>query len=191
MNIKSELNKPIKWFGSVTVGMLIYAILMGSIISLLIVATSAATVIKILFLLITGVIAVIAAYDGNETDEVKAKKAKRYGLVIFMSLFVIEIGLFMNSGYKETIPIKAIVTDAVREINVKTDANNTVISSEKQQYKVVTYYNLNDNTTMGYRNVEQGEGAKMEFLTNVTAKEIYIEYIPFIKYSEEFKYIRK
>ena len=31
----------------------------------------------------------------------------------------------------------------------------------------------------------------LDFVTSITGKEIYIDYIPFLKFSEEYRYIRE
>jgi len=187
MNIKSEIDKPIIFFKSITLGMVLMSILLATILSLLIIVVGEGVWFKLLFLLIAGLIGSLNAFDNSkvyDTVDEKNKAAKRNGLIILMTLLFIEIPLFINSSATRTIPLAVVVSDNETS---KTDDDGKV---HVTKYKKVDIINLENNDRVGYRKFSKNEEHKIKYWKNITGKQYYISYMPFFIYDEKFKYIR-
>ena len=190
MNIKSELiNKQLKWFPNITSGMILISVLMSIILALIIVSLGCASAFKILFIVIGSIIVLIHSYDGtNNSPDVSAKKG---GIIIIMTILICELCLSIYARKHEIIPVKAIIVDKVRTINIKQDDKGDVFESKTEPYKEIVYYDLNRNDIIHRTILDTNMINDLDFITSITGKEIYIDYIPFLKFSEEYRYIRE
>ena len=193
MNIKSELiNKQLKWFPNITSGMILISTLMSIILALLIVSFCIATAFKILFIVIGSIIVLIHAYDTtNKSSESPDVLAKKGGIMIIMTILICELSLSIYARKHEIIPVKAIIVDKVRTINIKQDDKGDVFESKTEPYKEIVYYDLNRNDIIHRAILDTNMINDLDFITSITGKEIYIDYIPFLKFSEEYRYIRE
>ena len=193
MNIKSELiNKQLKWFPNITSGMILISTLMSIILALLIVSFCIATAFKILFIVIGSIIVLIHAYDTtNKSSESPDVLAKKGGIMIIMTILICELSLSIYARKHEIIPVKAIIVDKVRTINIKQDDKGDVFESKTESYKEIVYYDLNKNDIIYRTILDTNMINDLDFVTSITGKEIYIDYIPFLKFSEEYRYIRE
>lgn len=191
MNIKSELiNKQLKWFPNITSGMILISVLMSIILALIIVSLGCASAFKILFIVIGSIIVLIHRSDiiTNNSSDVSAKKG---GIIIIMTILICELSLSIYARKHEIIPVKAIIVDKVRTINIKQDDNDDVFESKTEPYKEIVYYDLNRNDIIHRTILDTSMINDLDFITSITGKEIYIDYIPFLKFSEEYRYIRE
>lgn len=198
MNIKSELTKQLKWFPNITSGMILISALMSSVLALFIVSFGIASAFKILFIvigsiivliLIRSIIVLIHSYDGtNDSPDVLAKKG---GIIIIMTILICELSLSIYARKHEIIPVKAIIVDKVRTINIKQDDKSDAFESKTESYKEIVYYDLNKNEIIYRAILDTNMINDLDFITSITGKEIYIDYIPFLKFSEEYRYIRE
>lgn len=199
MNIKSELiNKQLKWFPNITSGMILISVLMSIILALFIVSFGIASAFKILFIVIGSIIVLILigsiivlfhSYDDtNNSSDVSAKKG---GIIIIMTILICELSLSIYAHKHEIIPVKAIIVDKVRTINIKQDDKGDVFESKTEPYKEIVYYDLNRNDIIHRTILDTNMINDLDFVTSITGKEIYIDYIPFLKFSEEYRYIRE
>ena len=190
MNIKSELiNKQLKWFPNITSGMILISVLMSIILALIIVSLGCASAFKILFILIGSIIVLIHSYDiTNKSPDVLAKKG---GIMIIMTILICELSLSIYARKHEIIPVKAIIVDKVRTINIKQDDKSDAFESKTESYKEIVYYDLNRNDIIHRAILDTNMINDLDFITSITGKEIYIDYIPFLKFSEEYRYIRE
>lgn len=193
MNIKSELiNKQLKWFPNITSGMILISALMSIILALLIVSFCIATAFKILFIVIGSIIVLIHAYDTtNKSSESPDVLAKKGGIMIIMTILICELSLSIYARKHEIIPVKAIIVDKVRTINIKQDDKSDAFESKTESYKEIVYYDLNKNEIIYRAILDTNMINDLDFITSITGKEIYIDYIPFLKFSEEYRYIRE
>ena len=193
MNIKSELiNKQLKWFPNITSGMILISVLMSIILALLIVSFCIATAFKILFIVIGSIIVLIHAYDTtNKSSESPDVLAKKGGIMIIMTILICELSLSIYARKHEIIPVKAIIVDKVRTINIKQDDKSDAFESKTESYKEIVYYDLNKNDIIYRAILDTNMINDLDFITSITGKEIYIDYIPFLKFSEEYRYIRE
>ena len=193
MNIKSELiNKQLKWFPNITSGMILISTLMSIILALLIVSFCIATAFKILFIVIGSIIVLIHAYDTtNKSSESPDVLAKKGGIMIIMTILICELSLSIYARKHEIIPVKAIIVDKVRTINIKQDDKSDAFESKTESYKEIVYYDLNKNDIIYRAILDTNMINDLDFVTSITGKEIYIDYIPFLKFSEEYRYIRE
>ena len=193
MNIKSELiNKQLKWFPNITSGMILISTLMSIILALLIVSFCIATAFKILFVVIGSIIVLIHAYDTtNKSSESPDVLAKKGGIMIIMTILICELSLSIYARKHEIIPVKAIIVDKVRTVNIKQDDKGDVFESKTESYKEIVYYDLNKNDIIYRTILDPNMINDLDFVTSITGKEIYIDYIPFLKFSEEYRYIRE
>lgn len=191
MNIKSELiNKQLKWFPNITSGMILISVLMSIILALIIVSLGCASAFKILFIVIGSIIVLIHSSDiiTNNSSDVSAKKG---GIIIIMTILICELSLSIYARKHEIIPVKAIIVDKVRTINIKQDDKDDVFESKTEPYKEIVYYDLNRNDIIHRTILDTSMINDLDFITSITGKEIYIDYIPFLKFSEEYRYIRE
>ena len=193
MNIKSELiNKQLKWFPNITSGMILISTLMSIILALLIVSFCIATAFKILFIVIGSIIVLIHSYDTtNKSSESPDVLAKKGGIMIIMTILICELSLSIYARKHEIIPVKAIIVDKVRTINIKQDDKSDAFESKTESYKEIVYYDLNKNDIIYRAILDTNMINDLDFITSITGKEIYIDYIPFLKFSEEYRYIRE
>ena len=193
MNIKSELiNKQLKWFPNITSGMILISTLMSIILALLIVSFGIASAFKILFIVIGSIIVLIHAYDTtNKSSESPDVLAKKGGIMIIMTILICELSLSIYARKHEIIPVKAIIVDKVRTINIKQDDKSDAFESKTESYKEIVYYDLNKNDIIYRAILDTNMINDLDFVTSITGKEIYIDYIPFLKFSEEYRYIRE
>ena len=192
MNIKSELTKQLKWFPNITSGMILISTLMSIILALLIVSFCIATAFKILFIVIGSIIVLIHAYDTtNKSSESPDVLAKKGGIMIIMTILICELSLSIYAHKHEIIPVKAIIVDKVRTVNIKQDDKGDVFESKTESYKEIVYYDLNKNDIIYRTILDPNMINDLDFVTSITGKEIYIDYIPFLKFSEEYRYIRE
>lgn len=193
MNIKSELiNKQLKWFPNITSGMILISVLMSIILALIIVSLGCASAFKILFIVIGSIIVLIHAYDTtNKSSESPDVLAKKGGIMIIMTILICELSLSIYARKHEIIPVKAIIVDKVRTINIKQDDKGDVFESKTESYKEIVYYDLNKNDIIYRAILDTNMINDLDFVTSITGKEIYIDYIPFLKFSEEYRYIRE
>ena len=192
MNIKSELTKQLKWFPNITSGMILISTLMSIILALLIVSFCIATAFKILFIVIGSIIVLIHAYDTtNKSSESPDVLAKKGGIMIIMTILICELSLSIYARKHEIIPVKAIIVDKVRTINIKQDDKSDAFESKTESYKEIVYYDLNKNDIIYRAILDTNMINDLDFITSITGKEIYIDYIPFLKFSEEYRYIRE
>lgn len=193
MNIKSELDKPIRLFKSLTVGMLVLSIIVALIISLMIIGVGEGIFIKFFFILIAGAVALIAAYDSDngKNDQEKNEAAMKNGLAIIITLVIIEFALFFHATtYSKTVAISVVPgTTTDRESTGKRDGDGDLIYKDVVK-KTVEFYNMETNNRLGFRRVDGLSEEKIKLYTTITGKEYYIDYFPFFTYSEEFRYIR-
>ena len=192
MNIKSELiNKQLKWFPNITSGMILISVLMSIILALIIVSLGCASAFKILFILIGSIIVLIHSYDTtNKSSESPDVLAKKGGIMIIMTILICELSLSIYARKHEIIPVKAIIVDKVRTINIKQDDKSDAFESKTEPYKEIVYYDLNRNDIIHRAILDTNMINDLDFITSITGKEIYIDYIPFLKFSEEYRYIR-
>lgn len=191
MNIKSELiNKQLKWFPNITSGMILISVLMSIILALIIVSLGCASAFKILFIVIGSIIVLIHSSDiiTNNSSDVSAKKG---GIIIIMTILICELSLSIYARKHEIIPVKAIIVDKVRTINIKQDDKDDVFESKTEPYKEIVYYDLNRNDIIHRTILDTSMINDLDFITSITGKEIYVDYIPFLKFSEEYRYIRE
>lgn len=191
MNIKSELiNKQLKWFPNITSGMILISVLMSIILALIIVSLGCASAFKILFIVIGSIIVLIHRSDiiTNNSSDVSAKKG---GIIIIMTILICELSLSIYAHKHEIIPVKAIIVDKVRTVNIKQDDKGDVFESKTEPYKEIVYYDLNRNDIIHRTILDTSMINDLDFITSITGKEIYIDYIPFLKFSEEYRYIRE
>lgn len=191
MNIKSELiNKQLKWFPNITSGMILISVLMSIILALIIVSLGCASAFKILFIVIGSIIVLIHSSDiiTNNSSDVSAKKG---GIMIIMTILICELSLSIYARKHEIIPVKAIIVDKVRTINIKQDDKDDVFESKTEPYKEIVYYDLNRNDIIHRTILDTSMINDLDFITSITGKEIYVDYIPFLKFSEEYRYIRE
>lgn len=190
MNIKSELTKQLKWFPNITSGMILISVLMSIILALIIVSLGCASAFKILFIVIGSIIVLIHSSDiiTNNSSDVSAKKG---GIIIIMTILICELSLSIYARKHEIIPVKAIIVDKVRTINIKQDDKDDVFESKTEPYKEIVYYDLNRNDIIHRTILDTSMINDLDFITSITGKEIYIDYIPFLKFSEEYRYIRE
>lgn len=193
MNIKSELiNKQLKWFPNITSGMILISVLMSIILALIIVSLGCASAFKILFILIGSIIVLIHSYDTtNKSSESPDVLAKKGGIMIIMTILICELSLSIYARKHEIIPVKAIIVDKVRTINIKQDDKSDAFESKTEPYKEIVYYDLNRNDIIHRAILDTNMINDLDFITSITGKEIYIDYIPFLKFSEEYRYIRE
>lgn len=193
MNIKSELiNKQLKWFPNITSGMILISVLMSIILALIIVSLGCASAFKILFIVIGSIIVLIHAYDTtNKSSESPDVLAKKGGIMIIMTILICELSLSIYARKHEIIPVKAIIVDKVRTINIKQDDKGDVFESKTEPYKEIVYYDLNRNDIIHRTILDTNMINDLDFIMSITGKEIYIDYIPFLKFSEEYRYIRE
>ncbi len=199
MNIKSELiNKQLKWFPNITSGMILISTLMSIILALFIVSFGSASAFKILFIVIGSIIVLIQiidliqAYDTtNKSSESPYVLAKKGGIMIIMTILICELSLSIYARKHEIIPVKAIIVDKVRTVNIKQDDKGDVFESKTESYKEIVYYDLNKNEIIYRAILDTNMINDLDFITSITGKEIYIDYIPFLKFSEEYRYIRE
>ena len=193
MNIKSELiNKQLKWFPNITSGMILISVLMSIILALIIVSLGCASAFKILFIVIGSIIVLIHAYDTtNKSSESPDVLAKKGGIMIIMTILICELSLSIYARKHEIIPVKAIIVDKVRTINIKQDDKSDAFESKTESYKEIVYYDLNKNEIIYRAILDTNMINDLDFITSITGKEIYIDYIPFLKFSEEYRYIRE
>lgn len=193
MNIKSELiNKQLKWFPNITSGMILISVLMSIILALIIVSLGCASAFKILFIVIGSIIVLIHAYDTtNKSSESPDVLAKKGGIMIIMTILICELSLSIYARKHEIIPVKAIIVDKVRTINIKQDDKSDAFESKTESYKEIVYYDLNKNDIIYRAILDTNMINDLDFVTSITGKEIYIDYIPFLKFSEEYRYIRE
>lgn len=193
MNIKSELiNKQLKWFPNITSGMILISVLMSIILALIIVSLGCASAFKILFIVIGSIIVLIHAYDTtNKSSESPDVLAKKGGIMIIMTILICELSLSIYAHKHEIIPVKAIIVDKVRTINIKQDDKGDVFESKTEPYKEIVYYDLNKNDIIYRAILDTNMINDLDFIMSITGKEIYIDYIPFLKFSEEYRYIRE
>lgn len=193
MNIKSELiNKQLKWFPNITSGMILISVLMSIILALIIVSLGCASAFKILFVVIGSIIVLIHAYDTtNKSSESPDVLAKKGGIMIIMTILICELSLSIYARKHEIIPVKAIIVDKVRTINIKQDDKSDAFESKTESYKEIVYYDLNKNDIIYRAILDTNMINDLDFITSITGKEIYIDYIPFLKFSEEYRYIRE
>ena len=191
MNIKSELiNKQLKWFPNITSGMILISVLMSIILALIIVSLGCASAFKILFILIGSIIVLIHSYDTtNKSSESPDVLAKKGGIMIIMTILICELSLSIYARKHEIIPVKAIIVDKVRTINIKQDDKSDAFESKTEPYKEIVYYDLNRNDIIHRAILDTNMINDLDFITSITGKEIYIDYIPFLKFSEEYRYI--
>lgn len=192
MNIKSELiNKQLKWFPNITSGMILISVLMSIILALIIVSLGCASAFKILFIVIGSIIVLIHSYDTtNKSSESPDVLAKKGGIMIIMTILICELSLSIYARKHEIIPVKAIIVDKVRTINNKQDDKSDAFESKTEPYKEIVYYDLNRNDIIHRAILDTNMINDLDFITSITGKEIYIDYIPFLKFSEEYRYIR-
>ena len=192
MNIKSELiNKQLKWFPNITSGMILISTLMSIILALIIVSLGCASTFKILFIVIGSIIVLIHSYDTtNKSSESPDGLAKKGGIMIIMTILICELSLSIYARKHEIIPVKAIIVDKVRTINIKQDDKSDAFESKTEPYKEIVYYDLNRNDIIHRAILDTNMINDLDFITSITGKEIYIDYIPFLKFSEEYRYIR-
>ncbi len=189
MNIKSELTKQLKWFPNITSGMILISALMSIVLALFIVSFGIASAFKILFIVFGSIIVLIQSYDGtNDSPNVLAKKG---GIIIIMTILICELSLSIYAHKHEIIPVKAIIVDKVRTVNIKQDDKGDVFESKTESYKEIVYYDLNKNDIIYRTILDTNMINDLDFVTSITGKEIYIDYIPFLKFSEEYRYIRE
>lgn len=193
MNIKSELiNKQLKWFPNITSGMILISVLMSIILALIIVSLGCASAFKILFIVIGSIIVLIHAYDTtNKSSESPDVLAKKGGIMIIMTILICELSLSIYARKHEIIPVKAIIVDKVRTINIKQDDKSDAFESKTESYKEIVYYDLNKNDIIYRAILDTNMINDLDFIMSITGKEIYIDYIPFLKFSEEYRYIRE
>ena len=145
MNIKSELTKQLKWFPNITSGMILISTLMSIILALFIVSFGIASAFKILFIVIGSIIVLIHAYDTtNKSSESPDVLAKKGGIMIIMTILICELSLSIYARKHEIIPVKAIIVDKVRTINIKQDDKGDVFESKTESYKEIVYYDLSE-----------------------------------------------
>ena len=189
MNIKSELTKQLKWFPNITSGMILISALMSIVLALFIVSFGIASAFKILFIVFGSIIVLIHSYDTtNDSSDVSAKKG---GIIIIMTILICELSLSIYAHKHEIIPVKAIIVDKVRTVNIKQDDKGDVFESKTESYKEIVYYDLNKNDIIYRTILDPNMINDLDFVTSITGKEIYIDYIPFLKFSEEYRYIRE
>lgn len=189
MNIKSELTKQLKWFPNITSGMILISALMSIVLALFIVSFGIASAFKILFIVFGSIIVLIHSYDStNDSSDVSAKKG---GIIIIMTILICELSLSIYAHKHEIIPVKAIIVDKVRTVNIKQDDKGDVFESKTESYKEIVYYDLNKNDIIYRTILDPNMINDLDFVTSITGKEIYIDYIPFLKFSEEYRYIRE
>ncbi len=192
MNIKSELTKQLKWFPNITSGMILISALMSIVLALFIVSFGIASAFKILFIVIGSIIVLIHAYDTtNKSSESPDVLAKKGGIMIIMTILICELSLSIYARKHEIIPVKAIIVDKVRTVNIKQDDKGDVFESKTESYKEIVYYDLNKNDIIYRTILDPNMINDLDFVTSITGKEIYIDYIPFLKFSEEYRYIRE
>lgn len=193
MNIKSEFDRPIKWFGSISLKMFILTILIGMILGMVAVNIGEGIVfIKVVFLVVGIGLTLGLAYDNNNLKSVQDEEAKQNIIFVILALCVMELCLFFNSGSKSFTPMGSYIKETTTQIVLESDASGKAIKTENKIVKNVIYIDLNTMQDMGTRNINDGDDpAKIEALTNIIGKEYYINYVPFLKYHESFKYIRK
>lgn len=193
MNIKSELDKPIKWMGSMSLKMFILTILVGLLLGLIAVNIGEGIVfIKCLFILVGIGLTLGLAYDNNNPRSVQDEEAKQNIVFVILVVCVMELCLFFNSGSKTFVPMGSYIKETSTQVIVESDASGKPIKTENKITKNVVYIDLNTMQDMGTRTINDGDDqAKIDALTNIIGKEYYINYVPFLKYHEVFKYIRK
>lgn len=185
MNIKSQLDKPFFKFKYITSGMILFSLMIGIVLSLIIVGIGGGNIgIKLTFIILSGIAVLISAYDSGSNDHEKAIKG---GLIILFVLIFTEVGLYLASTMKTTVPTGVVITDESKKYTQVIDGKE--ITSSKQ-FKRVEFINLETNKKIGYRTIEMDELKKLDFYKNVIAFETYIEYIPFFIYKEQIKYLR-
>jgi hypothetical protein len=180
MNIRSEVNNKIQWYTSLSINQIIYSFLVGVCISFIIISAGSGSLgFKFGFIVIATLITSINISMEGYSDERKKIEYKRFGIFILMVLMFMEMVLFTYSTVEETIPIKAIVTEKQSK------------DEPFKKYNYVVHYNLDDNEFIDYKTFNIDQIEKMKLYTDVVAKHVYIDYIPFIKYETKVKYIRK
>jgi hypothetical protein len=108
-----------------------------------------------------------------------------------MTILICELSLSIYARKHEIIPVKAIIVDKVRTINIKQDDKDDVFESKTEPYKEIVYYDLNRNDIIHRTILDTSMINDLDFITSITGKEIYVDYIPFLKFSEEYRYIRE
>lgn len=197
MNIKSELDKPIQWFGSISIRMFIFSVILGLVLGLVTIGFGeGTTIIKVLFLVVGGGGTLLFAYGCDDCNKIsqeeKDRDAKKGGIVILFAFIVMEICLFSNSGYTQLTPIKTYVRETTKLIILESDpTTGKALKTENKITKTVVFINLDTNQEMGYRNIEDGEYGKDEIMLDIVGKETYIQYLPFLRYNEAYRYVRK
>lgn len=179
MNIKSEfMSKSSEWFPELKLWIILLSLVFSIFLSSIIIGVGLGIGMKIVFL-IAGFITVLIWTYGNGIHEDEQMPALKQGLlVILLSLFFTEIPLYYNKDYTNIQNIKVMITNETRGETVRT------------AYKKARFYDIDTNDEIGSRTIELNEVGKEKMYLNITGKTIYIDYFPFFKYSEEFKYIR-
>ena len=65
--------------------------------------------------------------------------------MIIMTILICELSLSIYAHKHEIIPVKAIIVDKVRTVNIKQDDKGDVFESKTESYKEIVYYDLNKN----------------------------------------------
>jgi fumarate reductase subunit C len=174
--------------------MFILALITATILTLMIIGFGQGIFIKFIFIVIAGIIALISAYDSgsSKSDDEKNNDAMKNGLVILLTLIIMEIGLFFHANtYSKKIEISVVPSTINERVSTgKRDGNGDLIYQVITK-KTVEFFDLETNNRLGYRDVDGLSEEKLKLYTSIVGKEYYIDYFPFFTYSEESRYIRK
>ena len=194
MNIKSEfLNKAIPWFPNFSLVMLLISIVISVFLSLVIIGLGQGIWIKLGSIVIGMVVLLVWTYDETVTDIKDRNKILKQGLSIFiLTILLIEFPLYFNAHViKEPSKISIIIIDKMKDgAKIKDNDDDTNDKYTQVKYKVVSFYDLDTNERIGYRNIQENENKQLLLYTNIVGKKVYIDYFPFFTYRETFKYIR-
>lgn len=186
MNIKAELNKPMKFFKEITLSTILLSILFSIILATLSIGFGQAIFLKLGFIVIASVFTLLLAFDDkSKSDDEQHLYARQGAVMIIMTLLFAEIPLAIKANSVYSTPINVVVMDKVR--TETSDGNVT----KTTPYKQIDIINLDNNERLGYRNFFEEDQKLLDNWTTITSKEHYYDYFPFFVFSEEFRYIRK
>lgn len=181
MNIKSELNKPIFWFKNLSINLILLASILAIIISIIIIfgdGGGANLGMKIVFLVISFMFLGLSL-DGLTTKD-QEKLFSKTIVTVFLTILIVEIGLYQQSKITEHIPVF---------INVREEIK-TSDKDKTEKYLKVFIINENTNDVMDYEKLRLDEQDKLNNLKQISSKETYYNYIPFVLFEKKFKYHR-
>lgn len=182
MIIKSEFFKEFN-FGKLfsNIGVNLYSkilVVIGAFLTAYAMYVTGMIFIKLLVILIWFIAPLIVYEDLKPIDRRQAWLVSYAHLFFFIIL--LEIFNFLTTLRTEKIDL----------ITIYTERNSTIENKQEKQY-VYQFYNVADNEFLGESVYTDANKNEAVLVNNIKSKEIYIAYLPFVKYSEETRYIRK